>query len=118
MDNENGFLSFEVAANGQIGNLQQQEKMRITSKGFVGLGISIPTAQLHTTASVRFQNLANGTGNYLLIDDAGNVYRSAVAPPRMMVSGNSFQLDSMQSAIEKLQLEIIELKNELKKVQH
>ena len=117
-NNENGFLSFEVAANGQIGNLQQQEKMRITSKGFVGLGISNPTAQLHTTASVRFQNLANGTGNYLLIDDAGNVYRSAVAPPRMMVSGNSFQLDSMQSAIEKLQLEIIELKNELKKVQH
>ncbi|HOZ79088.1 MAG TPA: hypothetical protein PLY34_13925 [Ferruginibacter sp.] len=114
-NNENGFLSFEVASSGQIGNLQQQEKMRITSRGFVGLGISLPTAQLHTTESVRFQNLANGTGNYLVIDTEGNVYRSAEAPPRMGQPSNNNQLSSMQLAIEKLQAEILELKNELKK---
>src|SRR5215211_781702 len=32
------------------------------ANGFFGLGTSTPTAQLHTTGSVRFQGLVNGTG--------------------------------------------------------
>jgi hypothetical protein len=74
---ENGFMSFEITAAGEIGNLQQAEKMRLLANGFLGIGIANPTAQLHTTGTIRFQNLPSGTGNILVIDNNGNVSKAA-----------------------------------------
>ena len=47
----------------------------IYTNGRVGIGVSSPSAQLHTTSTVRFQNLPNGTApTYLLgTDSSGNV---------------------------------------------
>jgi len=115
---ENGIISFEVATNGQLGVNTEQIKMVINSSGNVGIGTLTPSAQLHTTSTVRFQNLSEGLGNYLLIDNDGNVYRSAQVAPRPTVSANDDRLSTMQSAIEKLQSEITALKNELKKVNY
>jgi hypothetical protein len=48
----------------------------IYTNGRVGIGTNNPTAQLHTTSSLRFQNLPNGKNpRYLLgTDSSGNVY--------------------------------------------
>ncbi len=114
-NNENGFITFEIISNGQLGNLVQQEKVRITSRGYVGIGTNNPTAQLHTTASVRFENIANGTGSYLVVDANGNIYKSNSGPANRSTADNSVDLKNMQSQIEQLQLEIKQLKNQIEK---
>jgi hypothetical protein len=63
------------------------EKMTITPTGQLGVGTNAPTAQLHTTAGVRFQGISqDNTQNRIMAQDAnGNVvWRDAstlVAPP-------------------------------------
>ena len=53
-----------------------REVATMRANGFFGLGIVNPTAQLHTTGSVRFQGLVNGVGTSMLVADAaGNVFR-------------------------------------------
>ena len=48
-------------------------RMTIDQSGYVGVGITTPSAQLHTTGGVRFQTLT-GTGNRFVITDAnGNL---------------------------------------------
>lgn len=73
---ENGLISFEVASNGQLGVHAEQVKMVITSEGFVGIGDYYPTAQLHTTESVRFQGLTlnNNLSRLLVQDNSGLLY--------------------------------------------
>ncbi len=113
---ENGFLSFEVAANGQIGNLQQQEKMRITSKGYVGIGTSTPTTQLHTTGTVRFQNLPVGAGTPIVIDDQGNLFvQDPIGTPLQKSSTTNPEISSLRSEISKLREEIESLKEQVQK---
>ena len=46
------------------------ERMRIDYTGNVGIGVSAPTAQLHTTGTVRFANYPNGI---LITDASGNL---------------------------------------------
>jgi hypothetical protein len=50
-------------------------KMLMKANGYLGLGTTNPTAQLHTTGTLRFQNLPNATNpTYMLGTDAsGNV---------------------------------------------
>lgn len=51
-------------------------KMLMKANGNLGLGTTNPTAQLHTTSTLRFQNLGLGTSNYVLVvDGVGNVKR-------------------------------------------
>jgi hypothetical protein len=59
--------------------------------------------------------LQNGTGNYLVVDAEGNIYRSTSSPLRMNGQQNDSQLSRIQQAIDQLQAEILALKNELKK---
>ncbi|MFN4086050.1 MAG: beta strand repeat-containing protein [Spirosomataceae bacterium] len=60
------------------------ERMRITSTGNVGIGTNAPSAQFHTTGSVRLQGLA-GTGSRMVVTDAdGNL--SAQALPTSSVT--------------------------------
>lgn len=58
------------------GNSLEVATMR--ANGFFGLGVVNPTAQLHTTGTVRFQGLGPGAGNMLVVDAAGNVFRGAL----------------------------------------
>ena len=44
---EDGVLSFQVRTNGALGDSYQQEKMRIKSNGFVGIGATAPMSLLH-----------------------------------------------------------------------
>ena len=109
---ENGIISFEVATNGQLGVNHQQIKMVINSQGYVGYGTLTPTAQIHTTDIVRHENLPTGTGNYLLIDNQGYLYRSASAPaPRMNTGSNEINL--LKSEINILKSEIEKLKRKV-----
>ena len=73
----NGFGSDEADAM-SIGNLVYGTGMTASgtaiSSGNVGIGINVPTAQLHTTGSLRFSTF--GVGN-LTTDAAGNVSASS-----------------------------------------
>jgi hypothetical protein len=63
-------------------------------EGFIGMNTSFPTARLHVDciggngmngngnwlSDVRFENLEDGEGEYLVIDGAGYVYRTRTSP--------------------------------------
>ena len=55
-------------------------KMLMKANGYLGIGTTSPTAQLHTTSTVRFQNLGSSSSNYfLVVDSNGNVRRRYVS---------------------------------------
>jgi len=110
---ENGVISFEVATNGQLGVNTQQIKMVINSQGYVGYGTLSPTAQIHTTDIVRHQNLPTGTGNYLLIDANGYLYRSETAPMEKPSPASISDDSEIRSEITILKAEIENLKKQL-----
>ena len=59
------------------------ERMTISAIGNVGIGTSSPTAQLHTTGSVRLAGLGNDSGNVqprmLVSDSNGKIYYRSIA---------------------------------------
>lgn len=63
----------------------------ITSSGSIGIGVATPSAQLHTTGSVRFQGLTNDNSQTRLmtIDNTGNVFWKDVAS----IGSNAWNLD-------------------------
>jgi hypothetical protein len=84
--------------------------MRLLSNGFLGLGTSSPTAQLHTTSTIRFQNLPTGTGKILVVDDNGNVSK---ASGNAKAYEQSF-IDNLVNQINDLKSQVEELKKRLK----
>ncbi|MBN1756529.1 tail fiber domain-containing protein [bacterium] len=54
------------------------ERMRISGDGYVGIGTTNPSAQLHTTGSVRFAGIS-GSGSHLTIDEDGNITRTTIS---------------------------------------
>lgn len=68
------------------------EVATMRANGFFGLGVVNPTAQLHTTGSVRFQGLINGIGTSMLVaDSTGNVFRQNI--PTSGVTNNCSNVD-------------------------
>ena len=59
-----------------------RESMRITSDGYVGIGTNptTPKRVLHTVGTIRLESLSRGQGDYLVIDENGDVHRSGAAP--------------------------------------
>ncbi len=56
--------------------------MRIDSTGFVGINTQTPSALLHINGTVRFENLPAGSGNILVVDNNGNVFRATQTASR------------------------------------
>jgi hypothetical protein len=75
---------------------------------------AVPTANFHTNGTVRLQNLPSGTGNILVIDNDGNVYRSTSSARMNEVPGEEV---AQKSDIEKLQAEIAGLKSIVEELQ-
>lgn len=67
----------------------------------------LPTASFHTSGTVRFENLPTGTGNILVVDANGNVFRS---------TGGAKELDmqELKNEMKNLKEELNELKKSLK----
>src|SRR5512137_1813434 len=70
-----------------VKNSSQQEVMRILDNGNVGIGTSQPSAQLHTTGSVRFAGVGVGStsSSVLQVDALGTVSK------RTLVNGADTQ---------------------------
>ena len=93
----------------------RDERMRISANGNVGIGTSAPTAILHTSGNVRFENLpvAPSPLNILVVDANGNVYRTGTATAARPSSS------SIQSAeVKSLQEQLLQLKNELERLKN
>lgn len=81
------------------------ERARVTAAGFFGIATQSPTAVLHTNGTVRFQNLPTGTGNALVMDANGNVFRSTTLTGRP-----EQKVDELTQTVEDLKKEVQELK--------
>ncbi len=60
-------------------------KMTLSANGSLGIGVTVPQAQLHTTGSVRFGGISFATGSALLMaDGSGNVSRYSLPSSSLM----------------------------------
>jgi hypothetical protein len=78
----------------------------------IGSGTQNPTARLHINAAdgVRFQNLPSGTGNVVVIDAAGNLYR---ATSTAAMPAPASEVEDLKNTVEDLKAEVAELKSML-----
>jgi flagellar biosynthesis chaperone FliJ len=64
--------------------------MRMNANGYLGIGTSLPQAQLHTTGTVRFQGLSSAIGNYIVMADySGNISRYSLPSSSLMAFATS-----------------------------
>jgi hypothetical protein len=80
------------------------ERMRIAEGGNIGINTKSPTAKLHVKETVRFESLPSGTGDALVIDAAGNVYRSSGAG-----LNSAAQIVSLQKEVTDLKAQVANL---------
>jgi hypothetical protein len=110
--NNQRFLRFNYLPRNASGVVQGEAAniLILTDNSRVGVNLGptgggtipvFPTANFHTNGTVRFQGLQNGTGNALVVDANGNVFRSAT------LTGKS---------TDELQDEIIDLKREMEEL--
>jgi hypothetical protein len=75
--NLNGNIRFFTGYNPTdiLDNYNSYERMRLTHEGFLGIGTLVPTAQLHTTGTVKFQGITqnNALTRILAADATGNL---------------------------------------------
>jgi hypothetical protein len=96
------------------------ESMRITSEGYVGIGItqSRPARTLHTAGTIRFSALEYGTGDVLVVDDNGDVFRSKAGQSRERRAEqqvNSSEIEILERRIRLLEADVIELQKALQR---
>jgi hypothetical protein len=76
------------------------ERMTISANGYIGIGTKSPTAQLHTTGSVRLTGLTNDSTKtrVLVSDTSGNLfYRSASSISGHWLYSNGVVYDSLDN---------------------
>jgi hypothetical protein len=81
------------------------ERARINASGFFGIATPTPTAVLHTNGTVRFQNLPTGSGNALVMDANGNLFRSTI------LTGRPEEISELNDKIDELKKELEELRS-------
>lgn len=77
----------------------------------VGVRTTVPTANFHTVGTVRLESLPSGSGKALVVDANGNVM---VATTTVAKQANDETVTELQSQIDDLKQELIDLKNLLK----
>lgn len=105
-------LTFQVEDDLIPGSNYIFEAMRIQHDGKIGIGVLRPQKMLHIdckNSSLKFDNLATGTGNYLVIDNTGNVSRSS----KSAFSDDNEEIKSLQTEVAKLKAELETIKNML-----
>ncbi len=91
-------------------------RMMMDASGRLGVGIGngvLPTATLHTSGPVRLQNLPNGTGNVLVVDANGNVFKSSYSA-RLSGAPENAEIKQLKSEVENLRAEVEKLKQLIK----
>lgn len=93
------------------------------SQGNVGIGTSNPTAKLHvdcwgaliseTNSNIRFENLQQGPGSYLVIDANGYVHKSASASANRSIIQDSV-IEALQEELKMVKQELADLKTQIK----
>ncbi|MEX0811961.1 MAG: hypothetical protein WD048_07070 [Chitinophagales bacterium] len=74
-------IKFYTAPSGTAGDpIAWDERLRIANNGYVGIGITGPSSQLHTSGGVRFETLAGGGDRYVKTDNNGLLSASATVP--------------------------------------
>lgn len=77
--NKGGHLVFMTKQSGTSQNLPATERMRVTHNGNVGIGTNNPTAQLHTTGSVKMGTLA-GSGTRMVVASSNGTLSTQAIP--------------------------------------
>lgn len=77
----------------------------------VGVNTVNPTANFHTVGSVKFENLPQGSGRILVIDDSGNIMISTNYTNKTFTE--SEKIMNLQNEIDELKKQIGELKSRL-----
>jgi len=89
------------------------ERVRISADGNLGINTTAPTARLHANGTVRFQNLPSGSGDALVIDASGNVYRGSVSGgggADTALAALQQEVSDLKAVIAVMQQQIAELK--------
>ncbi len=96
-----------------------QNIMAISNNGMVGVNLNggvpgpplVPTANLDVNGTVRFRNLPNGGGSYLVVDANGNVRRSAstIAARQAISTSNIEEIDALKKEINVLKKQFQDL---------
>lgn len=72
----------------------------IDDLGYIGVGTASPAAQLHTTGTVRFENLAGGGNRFITADNSGNISSVPMGSPGEILMANGTSVPLTTSAIE------------------
>jgi hypothetical protein len=118
----NNFFDFGIGPNNSCfyitgrlngGTGTDPNKMLVISNTNVGINMGAqgaPSANFHTIGTVRFQNLPQGTGNVLVADANGNVFRSQSIAVKSVQNENAALIQAKKD-ITQLQNQIIEIQN-------
>jgi len=106
-----GALIFSTGARYAYYNTMDDEKMRITGDGKVGIGTVDPTAMLHSVGSVRFEAIPEGFGVPLVVDEDGNVFRSPYSAKAAKKNSD------VNEEVKSLKEQVLQLQNALQVVQ-
>jgi hypothetical protein len=90
-------------------------RMIINPNGNVGINTLNAQAKLHVDGSVRFSNLTQGSGNVLVINSNGEIFRSTtvVSGAAQVDGGVNAELESLKKEVQILRNEIAVLKASL-----
>ncbi len=110
------YMRFNAVPRNDLGNITSiyQNVMVMDNSGHVGInlfnGLPVPqpTANLHVNGTVRFQGLATGGGNYLVVDGSGNVFQSSNA-----INNSPVANQAMTDELNYLKDEVANLKNKV-----
>lgn len=84
----------------EVNSSSSQELLTILDNGNVGIGVSNPSAQLHTTGTVRMESLGTNTNNtkVMTADTAGNITTRSTSTLLPQVFAGANGLDAVNTA--------------------